>query len=69
MTATTPTLLRGAAWAVLWDAAARRHVCARDVDMLLADGRIAAIGPTEDAPPPAGAAVIDARRMLVMPGS
>ena len=34
-----PTLIRNAAWAVLWDAAAGRHVYARDVDIVLRDGR------------------------------
>jgi cytosine/adenosine deaminase-related metal-dependent hydrolase len=68
MIETPPTLLRSAAWAVLWDEGAKRHVYARDVDVLLSGGRVAAVGPSADAPPPAGAAVIDARRMLVMPG-
>jgi cytosine/adenosine deaminase-related metal-dependent hydrolase len=68
MTDGTTTLLRGASWAVVWDASEKSHIYARDVDVLLSGGSVAAITPTGDAPPPAGAAVIDARRMLVMPG-
>lgn len=68
MIATSPTLLRGASWAVLWDEAAKRHVYARDVDVLLSGGKVASIAPATDAPPQDGATVIDARRMLVMPG-
>jgi cytosine/adenosine deaminase-related metal-dependent hydrolase len=68
MIAATPTLLRGAAWAVLWDRSAKRHVYARDVDVLLSGGRVASIAPAADMPPPEGARVVDARRMLVMPG-
>ncbi len=63
----TTSLIRNAAWAVLWDGKA--HHYARDVDLLLQDGAIAAIGPHDAAAaPPAGAEVIDGRAMLVMPG-
>ncbi len=65
----TPTLIRNAAWAVVWDGAARRHAYARGVDIRLEYGRIAAIAPhAPAAPPPAGAEVIDATRLMVMPG-
>lgn len=65
---TTPTLIRNAAWAVLWDAAAKRHVYGRDVDIVLHDGRVASIAPHVDGPVDADLAVIDGRRMLAMPG-
>jgi 5-methylthioadenosine/S-adenosylhomocysteine deaminase len=66
---TTPLLIRNAAWAVLWDEAAAQHVYGRDLDILLRDGRVAAIGPHDpESEPPAGAEVVDGRRLLVMPG-
>ncbi|MBW8269073.1 amidohydrolase family protein [Caldovatus aquaticus] len=66
---TDSTLIRNAAWAVVWDAAAGRHAYARGVDIALAGGRIAAIAPHDPAaPPPAGAAVVDGRDTLVLPG-
>ncbi|MCC7271991.1 MAG: amidohydrolase family protein, partial [Alphaproteobacteria bacterium] len=62
-------LIRNAAWAIAWDAAAGRHVYRRGVDLTLADGRIAAIAPhAPEAPPPAAAAVVDASAMMAMPG-
>ena len=62
-------LIRNAAWAVLWDEAAGRHVYGRDLDILLRQGRIAAIGPHDaEAEPSPGAEVVDGRRLLVMPG-
>jgi cytosine/adenosine deaminase-related metal-dependent hydrolase len=65
----TPVLIRNAAWAVLWDEEARRHGYGRDLDILLRDGRIATIQRHEaNAPPPAGAEVVDGRALLVMPG-
>ncbi len=64
-----PTLIRNAAWAVLWDAGAKRHVYARDRDVLLRDGRIAAIAQHDPAaPPPEGAEIVDGRKLMVMPG-
>jgi len=65
----TPTLIRNAAWTAEWDAAAGRHFYGQGRDVLLADGRIAAITPHDpNAPPPAGAEVIDGGKLLVMPG-
>lgn len=64
----TPTLLRNAAWAVLWDAAARCHVYGRDVDIPLRDGRIAAIAPHADRPVDPDVTVIERRRLLAMAG-
>jgi len=64
-----PLLIRDAAWAVVWDAPARRHAYAREVDVLLQEGRIAAIARHDpDAPVPEGAEVVDGRRLMVMPG-
>jgi 5-methylthioadenosine/S-adenosylhomocysteine deaminase len=63
------TLIRNADWAVVWDAAAKRHVYARGVDIRMAGGRIAAIAKHDPAAPPtAGAEVVDGRATLVMPG-
>jgi cytosine/adenosine deaminase-related metal-dependent hydrolase len=63
------TLIRNAAWAVVWDAVGRHHVYARGVDIHLDGARIAAVTPHDGAaPPPAAAAVIDAAQMLVLPG-
>jgi len=63
------TLIRNAAWAVVWDAATQRHAYARHVDLLLAAGRIAALAPHDPAAPPPGAdEVIDATGLLVIPG-
>lgn len=64
-----PVLIRNIAWAVLWDAAAKRHVYAHDMDIVLQDGRIASIARHHrDTEPPAGVEVIDGRHMMVMPG-
>lgn len=64
-----PIFLRGVAWAALWDAAAGRQTYGQDLDILLEGGKVASIAPhAADAPPPEGAEVVDARRMLVMPG-
>lgn len=66
---TAPLLIRDAAWAVVWDAPARRHAYARGMDVLLRDGRVAAVARHDpDAPVPPGAEVVDGRRLLVMPG-
>ncbi|MFN7594486.1 MAG: N-ethylammeline chlorohydrolase, partial [bacterium] len=63
------TLIRNAAWTAEWDAAAGRHFYGQGKDVLLADGRIAAITSHDpNAPPPAGAEVIEGARLLVMPG-
>ena len=63
------TLLRNLDWLVTWDAAARRHVYRRGMDVLLRDGCIAAVGPhAPEAAPPDAADVVDGRGMLLMPG-
>ena len=43
------TLIRNAAWAVVWDAAVKSHVHARGVDIRLAGGKVAAIAPHDPA--------------------
>jgi cytosine/adenosine deaminase-related metal-dependent hydrolase len=62
-------LLRNADWVVAWDEAAGRHCYRRGVDLLVAEGRIAALRP-HDAAAPADpeAEIIEARGFLVMPG-
>ncbi|BDG70297.1 amidohydrolase family protein [Roseomonas fluvialis] len=66
---TAPVLIRDAAWAVVWDAPAKRHAYARGMDVLIEGGRIAAIARHDpDAPPPPAAEVVDGTRLLVMPG-
>lgn len=66
---TETTLIRNADWAVVWDPVAQGHAYRRDVDLLLHDGAIAAIAPHDAAaPPPADAAVVEGRGLLVMPG-
>ena len=63
------TLIRNAAWTAEWDGATGRNFYGQGKDVLLADGRIAAITPHDpSAPPPAGAEVIDGSKLLVMPG-
>lgn len=58
------TLIRNAAWSILWDGAA--HAYAHGRDILIEDGRIAAITP--HAPAPFNGEVIDAAGMMAMPG-
>lgn len=63
------TLIRNATWAVVWDAAAGQHRYAREVDILLEGGKVASIAPhAPDAPPPAGAEVVEGSSTLVLPG-
>jgi 5-methylthioadenosine/S-adenosylhomocysteine deaminase len=59
------TLIRGAAWAVTWNAAENAHAYARDVDVAFEGDRIVHIGPGYD-----GIAdeTIDGRGLMVMPG-
>mgnify|MGYP000367224483 CR=1 FL=1 len=64
-----PLLLRNAAWAVIWDTNAKAQTYGRNLDILIEGGKVVSVTPhTGDAPPPAGAEVVDASRMLVMPG-
>jgi hypothetical protein len=57
---TAPLLIRNAAWAVVWDAPARRHAYARGMDVLLEGGRVVAIARHDpDAPVPPGTEVVD----------
>ena len=60
--------IRNASWVVAWDAAAKRHVYRRDVDIDVVDGAIAAVGAANEAPVPAGTEAIDGKGLLVMPG-
>ena len=48
----TPTLIRNAAWTAEWDAASGQHFYGQGKDVLLADGRIAAITPHDPSAPP-----------------
>jgi len=64
----TETLIRNAAWAVVWDEAAKRHAYARGVDIRLAGGKVAAIAPHDPAAPIAAAEVIPGESLLVLPG-
>ena len=62
-------LIHNAAWAVVWDAPARRHAYVRGVDIHLADGKVAAIAAHDPAaPPPPGVEVIAGEGLLVLPG-
>ncbi len=58
------TLIRNAAWAILWDGKA--HTYAHNQDIELEGGRIAAIRPHQ--PGPFEGQVIDASGQMVMPG-
>jgi len=62
------TVIRNADWIIAWEGepAAGRHVFRRSCDLAFADGRISALGPGLAAPP--GAAEIDGRGLMVMPG-
>jgi len=60
------TLIRNAAWAVVWDAAAKRHAYARGVDIRLEGGKVSAIAPHD--PAATAEEVIDASARLVLPG-
>jgi cytosine/adenosine deaminase-related metal-dependent hydrolase len=63
-----PTAIRNASWAVVWDAAARRHVYRRDVDIEIGDGRIAAIAPAGGERGQPDTRALSGRGMLVLPG-
>ena len=63
-----PVLIRNAAWAVLWDAGAQQHAYARDMDVLLREGRIARIAKHDpNARPPEGAEIVEARHDHQLP--
>ncbi|UYN97302.1 MAG: amidohydrolase family protein [Enhydrobacter sp.] len=66
--ASRPQSIRNVSWAVVRDGDARRHVYRRDIDLFLADGKIAEITPAGARPAAAGEAVLDGRGMLVLPG-
>lgn len=66
--ASRPQSIRNVSWAVVRDGDARRHVYRRDIDLFLADGKIAEIAPAGARPVAAGEAVLDGRGMLVLPG-
>ena len=59
------TLVRNAAWAVVWDAARARHVYARDVDVAFTDDRIVHVGPGF---PGEAQHTIGGGELMVMPG-
>lgn len=59
------TVIRGAAWAIAWDATRDSHAYLRDADVVFADGRIVHVGPRYEGPVDAE---IDGRDRLVMPG-
>jgi len=61
----TTTLIRGAAWAAVWNASEGRHEYRRDVDVAFRGDRIVHVGPGYR-----GAAdeVVDGRARFVMPG-
>jgi cytosine/adenosine deaminase-related metal-dependent hydrolase len=63
-----PTWIRNASWAVLWDASSGRHFYRLNVDLSLADGRIAAVEAAGTTPPSPGERAIDGRGHLVLPG-
>jgi len=59
------TCIRNADWVIAWDAAARRHVYRRDIDVAFSDDRLLFIGPRF-----AGRVdeAVDGRGTLIMPG-
>jgi cytosine/adenosine deaminase-related metal-dependent hydrolase len=64
----TATFIRNAAWAVVWDPTASRHVYARGVDITLGDGKVVGIAPHDPAAPPPTGEVIPGEALLVLPG-
>lgn len=61
------TLIKGADWVVAWDAAAQEHVYLRTADVLFGPEGIVEVGSVDPARA-AGAAVVDGRGRMVMPG-
>lgn len=61
-------LIRNAAWAVVWDPAAKRQAYARGVDIRLSGGTIAAIAPHDPAATAPAGETIDGTGLLVLPG-
>ena len=64
---TRPSLIRNASWAIVWDGS-RGHVYRTDVDVRLADGRIAEIAPGGTLKAAPDAALLEGRGFLLMPG-
>jgi cytosine/adenosine deaminase-related metal-dependent hydrolase len=64
----TATLIRNAAWAVVWDTATKRHAYARGVDITLSDGKVAGIVPHDPTAPPPPGEVVPGEALLVLPG-
>ena len=62
---TETTVIRNAAWAVVWDASSGSHAYLRDADVAFADGTIAFVGKNYDGP---ADREIDGRDRMVMPG-
>jgi cytosine/adenosine deaminase-related metal-dependent hydrolase len=60
------TLIRDAAWAVVWDRASGAHAYARDIDVAFAGDTLIHVGKGYAGPTPAE--TIDGRRWFVMPG-
>ncbi len=63
-----PSSIRNLSWAVVQDGTARRHVYRREVDLLLADGRVTEITPAGARPLEANEPSIDGRGLLALPG-
>ena len=63
-----PTSIRNVPWAVVRDAAARRHVYRRDVDLFLKDGHIAEITPAGARRQAANEPALDGRSARVSGG-
>lgn len=61
----TATVIRNAACAIAWDAAAKRHVYRRDVDVAFAGDKLVHVGAGYDG---GAGADIDGRGLMVMPG-
>jgi cytosine/adenosine deaminase-related metal-dependent hydrolase len=61
----TTTCIRGAAWVAAWDAAARRHVYRRGIDVAWRDDRIVHAGPGFAGP---ADVEVDGRALFVIPG-
>ncbi|MGQ0663680.1 MAG: amidohydrolase family protein [Pseudomonadota bacterium] len=65
MNSLATTVIEKAAWVVAWDAARKRHVYRRDIDVAFAGNAIVHVGPSFAGP---SERVIDGRRLCVLPG-